>query len=1163
MEGRLGKWKLPESSSSGQQSAFLRKSRASNQASASNDVGSPSGGQPMGFLSYVGGEDKIGRVLSPTPLEKSCERSGDLSLAAIIASTSPPRMKPEGSAPAGLGRSFQPRTSGLTPSNTNDSLHTSPQRFVAKSTDGSVKKTPSLFRNDMSDSSSTHSLAGALSPRCTSPRRVFNRPASPPPALPLGDVPAEISPRGGGGEEASALSSRISPFGREPPARPARPDPPKQRFGGSILRFVKTPSTSQAGSLVSPRLMQTAEHGSLKGNFYLAPPVTEIPQIITDEVHASLPTTNTPVDAISFLTTPTPTDEESQFFAARGLFDCVDDPGEYLNDEFSIKQMQATARPSVSKRRFTFTRSRSFCGSPVIGGRFDAQGDGMDEDVPKGIPWEAIAKENASQSSAELATQIEEEIKLEQSNNIATRENMLEHIQPGVLALFENLDHICFNMNVLQTNKTKIIRPAMTKLHYRKFASFLQEARSLAGTKAGGKVFQKIFHMRMVAVGDVLPDFKIKAYTALAKAYIQEDGSVVGDVVAVQSSTSTSFAHDFLAFMESHELDPDGVLVGSRPSAEFLKSVYVVDNDEDDSKDAKRQRDKKKKKKSEGINFHQPSLRCSPTSRDAFVNWVLQLMSKGDGELTEEVKQMGKYLEFERHFQIWNNTQLKPGDLLVLKSSKVVKEKTKKQKFRWEDTMFCRFAGFHKGRNSSLITIFVDHKEKAMQLVDIKDVVPVSDKIARLAGKLDRLASAVHNPVRNMRDEIHRIAREDTLAFLQETVDGNSISLNLKEVVEKEEKLLTANSMLFFDQLRKVMEVLQRTLKRENESQDIRGLSLPSRQVSEISKRFVDLVDDFGAQLPRLRVFEPTFNRDFAELQALPLHCSILCRESLQKYLQLFDKALKRMVTEKANILNGNKKKYLSEWWLKLVNERVAEFLRRLNYDFEAVPANYIDDSPADLGQVHMNLRIIERALKSKGKQTPFSIDILIDDVLAEVYSKIDEFTENASVVICDELNMPLESFNVDTIASYLVCNVFTNTMNEQVRAKLLDLVKDLQYLQTIKILDTGVHNERQQKGDLNIVPISGLIFSVLKRKENELRTVLEVWDKSDSALRGTKAAGSHPSTDSGRLPSSLPSLPSLWTFAPPAPSPCACRRHGTAAITPDTQRLRVARMFV
>lgn len=66
----------------------------------------------------------------------------------------------------------------------------------------------------------------------------------------------------------------------------------------------------------------------------------------------------------------------------------------------------------------------------------------------------------------------------------------------------------------------------------------------------------------------------------------------------------------------------------------------------------------------------------------------------------------------------------------------------------------------------------------------------------------------------------------------------------------------------------------------------------------------------------------------------------------------------------------------------------------------------------------------------------------------------------------------------------------------------MVELVKDLKYLARMRQLETS--GERV----LDVVPVSGLVLSQFYRLENELKTVIELWDvylQEQAQMKGEK----------------------------------------------------------
>ena len=87
--------------------------------------------------------------------------------------------------------------------------------------------------------------------------------------------------------------------------------------------------------------------------------------------------------------------------------------------------------------------------------------------------------------------------------------------------------------------------------------------------------------------------------------------------------------------------------------------------------------------------------------------------------------------------------------------------------------------------------------------------------------------------------------------------------------------------------------------------------------------------------------------------------------------------------------LSGQKKQRLVEWWLKLVEDRCNKYLEKVQYDFEAVPYDYLDTPPKNPAQVSNNLQIITSLIHPSNGTVQRE---LVEPLRWQIYEKIDEF---------------------------------------------------------------------------------------------------------------------------------------------------------------------------
>lgn len=257
-------------------------------------------------------------------------------------------------------------------------------------------------------------------------------------------------------------------------------------------------------------------------------------------------------------------------------------------------------------------------------------------------------------------------------------------------------------------------------------------------------------------------------------------------------------------------------------------------------------------------------------------------------------------------------------------------------------------------------------------------------------------------------------------------------------------------------------------------------------------------------------------------------------------------------------ILNGERKKKLTYWWLDLIETRIDKFLKEnVEYDIYAVPYNYIDQPPSSLQSIEKNLTIIHKILDLEINNQNHLIyhneknirNSLIEPLKNEIYEKIEEFLIVSQLVLFNEiidfikLSSSLNNLSKEDHSqfqnSYLellgmkkknnfqlnkIIYILEYIKNHQIiydKKKfhnLEGLVQDINYIFEMKKLEqehfknsiiinnqmlenhnlkkNNKHSHNRQNSVSNIVPISGLILSKFHRIENELKTVLEHWTK-------------------------------------------------------------------
>lgn len=251
-------------------------------------------------------------------------------------------------------------------------------------------------------------------------------------------------------------------------------------------------------------------------------------------------------------------------------------------------------------------------------------------------------------------------------------------------------------------------------------------------------------------------------------------------------------------------------------------------------------------------------------------------------------------------------------------------------------------------------------------------------------------------------------------------------------------------------------------------------------QISDMAKKSIQ---DFTAKLEScdIKLFPPTHDSQLSLLTCTDFNAYV--KSVLKSYLGACQGAQELVQLQRKELSNGSTKKTITDWYLKRIKDEVNVFLKSKGYDLNAVPDNYIEQQPADMDAVKRNLQIIQSVLGSEKMKD--DLVHLVEALMTEIYAKLDAFTESLKAVICEELGMSPATFQIDD-AQHKYDSMATKP------PFVGDMIKDIKYTNRMKYLD----KTPSEKVGYEVVPISGLIVGRLCRFENELKTVLQVWNK-------------------------------------------------------------------
>ena len=244
--------------------------------------------------------------------------------------------------------------------------------------------------------------------------------------------------------------------------------------------------------------------------------------------------------------------------------------------------------------------------------------------------------------------------------------------------------------------------------------------------------------------------------------------------------------------------------------------------------------------------------------------------------------------------------------------------------------------------------------------------------------------------------------------------------------------------------------------------------------------------------------FEVTKEESINQIQKY--HYSDIARDTFSCYLGNCEYVLDHLREEQQSHLDGSTKQKLTSWWLSKIYQSVMEYLERLGYLSSAIPDDYIANPPSNIQDIRSNLKIITEVLNTK--EDIHGIQSFLQQLTNEIYVKVDEFIMNAYysispyVFVPPEVNSPKSISELKDSINHLI---IYDDLADELKENIMSVMKDLDYLLEMKDMDEITVNNNTNNGLIlsKVVPIKGLILGSFYRKENVLKTILELFDNS------------------------------------------------------------------
>lgn len=222
-----------------------------------------------------------------------------------------------------------------------------------------------------------------------------------------------------------------------------------------------------------------------------------------------------------------------------------------------------------------------------------------------------------------------------------------------------------------------------------------------------------------------------------------------------------------------------------------------------------------------------------------------------------------------------------------------------------------------------------------------------------------------------------------------------------------------------------------------------------------------------------------------------------MTRKVLSEKSSLVTTKLDRLKTLYMDVISGKAKNTMVNEYLTTIREETNKYLASKGYNHAAVGDNYIEEAPSDIEAVKTNAKLCHDILsESNDPNTEFRA--FVREICKKSYSRIDAWIADVELVLSLELDEPVtpqESF-IERVEDILASD--TRSKNTDVYRGLL---QDVEYCQRMKELESA-----EKTHSLDIVPISGLVYSRVTRMEKECLTVIDIWDVHKKHVE-TKAA--------------------------------------------------------
>jgi hypothetical protein len=406
------------------------------------------------------------------------------------------------------------------------------------------------------------------------------------------------------------------------------------------------------------------------------------------------------------------------------------------------------------------------------------------------------------------------------------------------------------------------------------------------------------------------------------------------------------------------------------------------------------------------------------------------------------------------------------------------------------------------------VTLTLDPTEEEELSAPLKDVLPLYADMLSMLGSVEDMHRLTTDPVADVFHEIDRVVDSRVRDFFKNHYP--EIDLKFLDAMQRADLQLSDLTRV---------EAHMAVLKKVRTGTTLADLE------HELESEAIERIRKVERTLEPALIFPPTRDYSIAKLRKFSSSSfdSTFVDTKLAEYTRLCLKALDVLKKERQLLLDGTKKQQIAEWWLDKIERSADAFLYRQSFNFAAIPENYTEEGPSDLGAIQRNLELVRRFITAKDQRAKDMMRRFVDELRAEIYVRIDRFLFDIIYLIASELRKhgasPAQVPNIMRADLGKLEGIF-ETLETQLEKTLPEVVfymkelfEDAKYIADMKTVEEGVGDADPKALTMSrIVPIGGLIYSRFFRVENELMTILDLWDNS----RAMKRAASPPPSRQG-----------------------------------------------